>query len=94
MGVPVITLAGDRYVSRMSTAVLSGADLPEWIAFSEDHYFELALRAAEQRSHLRQSRHQLRQHVTNSQLGDAKGLMQSLWSAFASMVERSTMKQS
>ena len=31
MGVPVITLAGHHYVSRMSTAVLAGANLNEWI---------------------------------------------------------------
>ena len=28
MGVPVITLSGHHYVSRMSTAVLAGANLP------------------------------------------------------------------
>ena len=28
MGVPVVTLTGDRYVSRMSTAVLSGLSFP------------------------------------------------------------------
>ena len=32
MGVPTITLAGSHYVSRMSTAVLMGANMPEWIA--------------------------------------------------------------
>ena len=32
MGVPTITLAGTHYVSRMSTAVLAGANMPEWIA--------------------------------------------------------------
>ena len=38
MGVPVITLKGSHYVSRMSTAVLAGAHLDEWIAESEDDY--------------------------------------------------------
>ena len=32
MGVPTITLAGSHYVSRMSTAVLGGANMHEWIA--------------------------------------------------------------
>ena len=27
MGVPVVTLSGDNYVGRMSTAVLNGADM-------------------------------------------------------------------
>ena len=38
MGVPVITLTGDRYVGRMSTAVLDGAQLNEWIASDEQEY--------------------------------------------------------
>ena len=32
MGVPTITMAGSHYVSRMSTAVLAGANMTEWIA--------------------------------------------------------------
>ena len=32
MGVPTITYAGANYVSRMSTAVLSGAAMFDWIA--------------------------------------------------------------
>ena len=35
MGVPTVTLAGRNYVSRMSTAVLTGAGMTDWIA--EDH---------------------------------------------------------
>lgn len=88
MGVPVITLAGERYVSRMSTAVLTGAELPEWIATSEQEYFNKALQAAEQRRHLRASRAQLRQHLQASALGDAAGLNAALWQAFATMVQQ------
>ena len=34
MGVPVVTLA-EFFVSRMSTAVLAGAQLSEWISSSD-----------------------------------------------------------
>ena len=42
MGVPTITLAGSHYVSRMSTAVLAGANMQEWIANDQDQYINLA----------------------------------------------------
>ena len=48
MGVPVITLKGSHYVSRMSTAVLAGAQLNDWIADSPDHYLAKAKEAAQQ----------------------------------------------
>ena len=35
MGAPVITAAGHSYVSRMSTAVLSGCGLSDWVAADE-----------------------------------------------------------
>ena len=86
MGVPVITLAGERYVSRMSTAVLTGAELTEWIAVNEEDYLLKAIRAAEQRNHLRQSREQLRRHVQTSPLGDASALNQALIESMQVMV--------
>ena len=41
MGVPTVTLAGNNYVSRMSTAVLSGAEMSDWIAQDESEYVKL-----------------------------------------------------
>ena len=87
MGVPVITLAGTHYVSRMSAAVLTGADLREWIAVNEDEYLNRAVRAANQCLHLRQSRNQLRQHLQSSPLGDAKSLNHALHQAWVGMAE-------
>ena len=69
----------------MSTAVLAGAQLSEWISSSEQDYLEKAIRAASQKRHLRISRDRLRQHVQESQLHDVKGLSVSLWSSFAEM---------
>ena len=52
MGVPVITLKGSHYVSRMSTAVLAGAQLDDWIANSADDYLSKAKESAQQLSFL------------------------------------------
>ena len=42
MGVPTVTLAGSNYVSRMSTAVLTGAGMNDWIAHDYRQYVRLA----------------------------------------------------
>ena len=93
MGVPVISLAGSHYVSRMSAAVLTGADLREWIAVSEDDYFEKAVLAATQCTYLRQSRDKLRSHLSSSPLGDAVSLNKSLFFAWNQM-SKNVAKQS
>ncbi len=85
MGVPTITLAGDHYVSRMSTAVLAGAGLPEWIAADATSYVALAQRMAADVASLRASRAQWRQTLQSSPLGDAADLMTHLEEAFSAM---------
>ena len=47
----------------MSTAVLAGADLAQWIASTEDDYFIKAVQAATQLKYLRESRVQLRRQL-------------------------------
>jgi len=85
MGVPVITLLGSHYVSRMAAAVLHGAHLPEWVASSQEHYLELACRAADRLSAIRRGRQALRAHLQASPLGDATDLAQHLWHCFESL---------
>ena len=55
MGVPVITLSGTSYVSRMSTAVLHGADLSDWCMKSQQEYLNFAVAQS-------QNLHWLRSH--------------------------------
>jgi protein O-GlcNAc transferase len=42
MGVPVVTLAGDRHVSRVGVSLLTAVGLPELIATTEDAYIQAA----------------------------------------------------
>jgi len=85
MGVPVITLEGATYVSRMSTAVLRGAGLDSWVCTSEEAYVELTKEKAAQLALLRSSRHQWRLQLAASPLGDAANLMAHLEQAFSAM---------
>ena len=86
MGVPVITLCGSPYVSRMATAVLQGANLGEWVAHSEDQYLQLGIQAAQRVDAIRAGRQQLRGHLQASPLGDAADLGRQLWRCFEQLV--------
>ena len=87
MGVPVITLEGQHYVSRMASAVLRGANLDEWIVTSEEAYLQLAIAQAhpQRLTWLRQNREHWRKAIRQSPLGDAKDLMMNLEIAFEQM---------
>ncbi len=47
MGVPVVTLAGDRHASRVGVSLLTGAGMPENAAASEREYIAIAARLAQ-----------------------------------------------
>lgn len=79
MGVPVITLEGTHYVSRMASAVLRGAGLQQWICTDENDYIARAQHLANNLSSHRKGRLALRQQLINSPLGDNKDWACQLW---------------
>ena len=85
MGVPVITLTGKHYVSRMSTAVLRGAGLAEWCVETPADYLALARQQADRLAELRANRDRWRDQVIHHPLGDAADLMSHLEQAFVSL---------
>jgi len=90
MGVPVITLTGRSYVSRMSTAVLHGAGLGEWCAESPQAYLDLAVAQADRLSWLRQNRQHWRRQLQSHPLGDAAALMTTLEACFSRLYDRAS----
>ena len=88
MGVPVITLQGSHYASRMSTAVLAGAQLDDWIVDSPDNYVSKAKESSLNLTYLRKNRTKLRHHLQRSPLGDPMGLMHALENAFSAMARQ------
>jgi len=71
MGVPVVTLAGDHAVSRLSAAHLSRVGLTQFIAHSEDEYLQCVLRAAQDLPALNQVRQSLRARMTAAEVTPA-----------------------
>ncbi len=85
MGVPVVTLAGDRYASRMTTSVLEHLGAPEWIAQTPDEYVKIASALAGDLSSLSQIRSGLRQRLETSTIADDRTFTRNLEAAYRRM---------
>lgn len=71
MGVPVITLAGDRHVSRVGKSLLTTVGLGELITDNPNAYIECALALAANIERLKDLRAQMRDKLRTSPLMDA-----------------------
>jgi predicted O-linked N-acetylglucosamine transferase (SPINDLY family) len=70
MGVPVVTLAGDRHASRVGASLLTAVGHPEWIASSPGDYVKIATGLAADKERLRMLRSELRNEMMTSSLLD------------------------
>ena len=86
MGVPVVTLSGSTYVSRMSTAVLNGSRNSALCASTIEEYLSICHTLSNDVQMLRQSRDRWRNSILNSQLGNTSELINSLEDLFGSLV--------
>ena len=93
MGVPVLTLHGDRYVAHMSESILRSAGLDEWVAADRDDYVAKAVAAAEVPQHLDATRTRLRDQLRESTLFDARVFARELEAAFRGMWRAWCLKQ-
>ena len=71
MGVPVLTLAGERFLSHTGESILQNAGLPEWIAADVDDYVARAVSHTGDPQRLAALRNGLRQQVLASPIFDA-----------------------
>jgi predicted O-linked N-acetylglucosamine transferase (SPINDLY family) len=85
MGVPVLTLAGSRMVSRQGVGLLMNAGLAEWVAQTPEDYLERAARHAADLSGLATLRAGLREQVLASPLFDGAGFARELQNALQAM---------
>lgn len=72
MGVPVLTLAGESFLSRQGVGLLMNAGLSEWIAHDVKDYVDRAIYHAGQLLKLSTVRNQLRQQVLASPIFNAE----------------------
>jgi protein O-GlcNAc transferase len=71
MGVPVLSLQGDRFLSRTAGSIAHNAGLPDWVAADEDDYVAKAVAFSTDLQRLAKLRAGLRQQVLASPLFDA-----------------------
>ena len=81
MGVPVITLAGDRHAARVGVSLLNAVGLPEFIAKNREEFATLASRIACDRGRLSELRMNLRDMMRASPLTDSEGWAGRLYGA-------------
>jgi predicted O-linked N-acetylglucosamine transferase (SPINDLY family) len=81
-GVPVVSLSGDRYSSRMGASLLKAAGHPEWVAESVGDYIDLARGLASRIDLLAEVRSRLRAGVVASPLCDAPSFVRGLERTF------------
>jgi protein O-GlcNAc transferase len=70
MGVPTLTLEGDRMLARQGSALLQAAGLPEWVARSPREYVEKAVAVTASPSALQALRSGLRERLPQTALFD------------------------
>lgn len=73
MGVPVVSLAGDRHMARVGLSLLSAAGHSEWVATSADDYVRIAASLAADAGKLVALRHTLRDDLRRGALLDHAG---------------------
>jgi protein O-GlcNAc transferase len=86
-GVPVITLQGSHFASRMSSSILSAAGLPELVTHSLDDYQALAVRLALEHDELHATRQKLVRNRLSVPLFDTARFVRNLEFAFFKMWE-------
>jgi protein O-GlcNAc transferase len=88
MGVPVVTLRGDRHAGRVGASLLSYSGLTDWIAGSVEDYVEIAVALAGNPGHLLDLRRSLRPRLAASPLCDNKAFASHIEAAFRTMWQR------
>ncbi|CAN2042389.1 protein O-GlcNAc transferase [Candidatus Magnetomoraceae bacterium gMMP-15] len=85
MGVPVITLAGNRHAARLGLSLLSSVGFTEWIARTEDEYVQKAVHLASDFEKLAKIRQNLRQIFISSVVCNGKKFTQALENIYRRM---------
>jgi predicted O-linked N-acetylglucosamine transferase (SPINDLY family) len=85
MGVPALTLRGDRFIGHQGESLLHAAGLADWIAPDREDYVRMAVAFAADQPRLAQLRAGLRQQVAASPLFDAPRYARHLEAAWRSM---------
>lgn len=85
MGVPVVTLTGERHAGRVGASILSRVGLGDLVAASPDDYLRIAVMLARDKERLQSIRASLRKTMCASPLCDGTAFAIKIEGAFRSM---------
>jgi predicted O-linked N-acetylglucosamine transferase (SPINDLY family) len=88
MGVPTITLLGERVAGRLSGSISTTDGLPALVATSPDEYVEIAVRLAADRERLVRERATLRDRLLASPIGDTRAYTRAVEDAYRTLWQR------
>lgn len=88
MGVPVLTLAGERFVGRMGASLLTGIGLPELVCDTNEDYVARAAELARDPERLATWRAGMRERMQNSPLIEGEAVTRSLEKAYRGIWRR------
>lgn len=88
MGVPVITMAGDRHAARVGASIMTHVGLEMFVAEDREQYVELAVQFASSLQQLREIRGGLRGQMKKSPLCDNQGFVRGVEKAYQEMANR------
>ncbi|HZL37156.1 MAG TPA: tetratricopeptide repeat protein [Tepidisphaeraceae bacterium] len=82
MGVPLVSLAGNTYVSRQGASILACLGMSEWLAASEEQYMRTAIGAANDLARVAGLRSTLRERMLASILCNVQAFTRELENAY------------
>jgi len=88
MGVPVLSMRGQRFISHQGETILHNVGLPEWIALDEDDYVAKAAAFASDKQALAKLRAGLRERLLASPLCDAPRFARNFEEAMRGMWQK------
>ena len=88
MGLPVLTLLGKAYPSRMAASIVNAVNLPELITNSEKEYVSLAIELANDQERLMNLKEKLVRNLSKAPLFNTKEFTKNLETAYINIYER------
>jgi protein O-GlcNAc transferase len=85
MGVPVVSLCGDRHSARVGASLLSAVGFSEWIADTPAQYIQIAQRLTQDTDRLAQLRSGLREQILESRLCSERTYTKAVENAYDEM---------
>lgn len=88
MGVPTLTICGDRHASRVGTSIMSNIGLNDFVCDDKKDYVRKAKELAGKKDYLESIRHTLRQKLSESKLCDSQAFAKDIEQLYSQVIEK------